>query len=473
MLKNKLDMKKIVLFSILLAVAGTPLAAQDTVRQADPWYSSEAHNRLTQIINIGLDANAFFYRYSGSWPGNEYYTVQRVWDDFFKMCVPQTNENYLYGIAVTAYNFPVHVEGMDMDPIMGLYVLNDDSSMWAWTPVRIYDSLTPTNVRRDCYFDYELGTPEKPDSHIVVPTTELYFDTPYHRDSLPDTLFLSLNWTDERKQRYKDWVASHCSSADSMDCMMQPVVAWGQSLPTSLCFGTPLWFSDVIELWDSNYYDTGWNPSDPNIINLDYSYNRVALQQLSPTGYPSARAFWGCIFPIKNLRCTAPRLHLAGRETDAATVIWSQAEAGEAYQLSLATYSLIPDSGMLVTPTDTFHTFTGLHPDTIYHAWVRKACRYTTAGSDTLVWSDWSHPLTFRASVGIDEVDANGLRVTAQGGRIAVQGLAAGERAEVFDMKGCRVATLENNGCTLPLPQGVYMLRTQPSHRHRRVVVTR
>ena len=447
-------MKKIVLFSLLLAVAGTPLAAQDTVRQADPWYSSEAHNPLERLCNM---AHVIPDGWTFRWNEGYYYDTIGAGDDLFKMSVIQDSGDFLYGIAVTAYNFPVHVEGMDMDPVMGLYVVNDSGMREdGFVPVRIYDSLSLTNVRRDCYFEYVLGHPEKPDTHIVVPTTELYFDTPYRRASLPDTIFLSLCWTNSRKQNYKNWIAAHCSSPIIKDCLIQPVVANTRALPTSLSFETSV-------LWSDHKWEVG-------------SYNRVDLNYdsyMTPGGYTAPSTFWGCIFPIKNLRCTAPHLYLAGREGNAATVRWWQAEAGEAYQLSLATYSLIPESGMLVTPTDTFHTFTGLQPDTIYHAWVRKACRYTTAGYDTLVWSDWSHPLTFRASVGIDEVDDGRLRVTAQGGRIAVQGLAAGERAEVYDMKGCRVATLQADGSTPPLPQGVYMLRTQPSHRHRRVVVTR
>ena len=444
-------MKKIVLIALLLAIAVTPLAAQDTVRRADPWYSSEDSNPLMLLHNMahGMPNDWCFW-----WNEGQYYRETRTGDDLFKMSVSQDTGGYLYGIAVTAYNFPVHVEGQDMFPIMGLYVVNDSATrVPAWTPVRIYDSLSVTNTRRDCYFDYELGHPEKPDTHIVVPTTELYFDTPYHRDSLPDTIFLSLCWTDSRKQNYKNWVAAHCSCPNITDCLIQPVVASAIAQPTSLFFMTSMVWSD--EAWEVG------------------SYNRVALNYdyVSPSGYTAPSAFWGCIFPIKNLRCTAPHLYLAGREGNAATVRWWQAEAGEAYQLSLGSYGGNPDSGMLATPADTFHTFTGLQPDTIYQVWVRKACRYTTAGYDTLVWSAWSQPLVFRASVGIDEVDDDGLRVAVQGGRIAVQGLAAGERAEVYDMKGCRVATLQADGSTPPLPQGVYMLRSQQANRHRRVVV--
>ena len=180
----------------------------------------------------------------------------------------------------------------------------------------------------------------------------------------------------------------------------------------------------------------------------------------------------GPLFPIVKLRCTAPYLRYAGHGDNSATVTWWQAERGESYQLSLGPYGGNPDSGMLVTPIDTFYTFTGLQTDSIYSAWVRKACRYTTAGYDTVVWSDWSRPVFFRAAVGIGEVDDYTLQVTTRDGRIAVQGLTADQRAEVYDMKGCRVAVLTADGLTPPLPQGVYMVRAGHSWT-RKVVLMR
>ena len=165
-------------------------------------------------------------------------------------------------------------------------------------------------------------------------------------------------------------------------------------------------------------------------------------------------------------------LHIEERAERLVTVSWLATSDTGLYQLSLGPYGSDPDSGMIVTPTDTFYTFTGLLPDTIYSAWVRKACRYTTAGYDTLVWSDWSRPVIFRAAVGIGEVDDYTLQVTTHDGRIAVQGLTAGQRAEVYDMKGCRVAVLTADGLTPPLPQGVYMIRADHSWT-RKVVLLR
>ena len=166
-------------------------------------------------------------------------------------------------------------------------------------------------------------------------------------------------------------------------------------------------------------------------------------------------------------------MRLVGHGGDSVTVGWWQAEGGEAYELSLGTYGSDPDTGLLVTPADSVHTFTGLQSDTLYSIWVRKACRYTTAGYDTLVWSDWSRPLVCRTSVGIGEVyGGEGLHVAAQDGCVAVQGLAVGERAEVYDMKGSRVATLAADGRTAPLPQGVYLVRTTAG-RARKAVLTR
>ena len=166
-------------------------------------------------------------------------------------------------------------------------------------------------------------------------------------------------------------------------------------------------------------------------------------------------------------------MRLVGHGGDSVTVGWWQAEEGEAYELSLGTYGSDPDGATPVTATDSVYTFTGLQNDSIYSIWVRKACRYTTAGYDTLVWSDWSRPLVCRTSVGIGEVyDGEGLHVAAQDGCVAVQGLASGERAEVYDMKGCRVATLAADGRTAPLPQGVYLVRTTAG-RARKAVLTR
>ncbi len=49
------------------------------------------------------------------------------------------------------------------------------------------------------------------------------------------------------------------------------------------------------------------------------------------------------------------------------------------------------------------YTFTDLEPGVLLGVWVRKDCRYTTPGYDTIAYSDWSHPVGFMA-LGLDEV---------------------------------------------------------------------
>ena len=169
-------------------------------------------------------------------------------------------------------------------------------------------------------------------------------------------------------------------------------MGWSDPLPT----GSFIYFNGQIDL----HFDTSSVPS--------VGYNLVAAYNWGMgNNLYLPHANWGCLFPIVKLRCTAPKIKAVGYAEEAATVSWWQAEAGESYQLSLASYGANPDSGMMVSPTDTFYTFTGLEPDVIYQAWVRKACRYTTSGYDTLVWSEWSHPTTFRTAVGISAVEGD------------------------------------------------------------------
>ena len=171
---------------------------------------------------------------------------------------------------------------------------------------------------------------------------------------------------------------------------------------------------------------------------------------------------WGGIFPIVELRCVAPtNFQLVERGYRSATVTWRQNETPDQYQLSIGPVGIEPDSGTMVTTTDTFYTFTDLEPDTRYMVWVRKACRYITASYDTLVWSDWSSPTGFFA-LGMDEVEADGVRITSQRGSIVVEG-AEGREVRVYDMLGREVngkAKSEKGEATLSVPAaGIYMVR--------------
>lgn len=155
-------------------------------------------------------------------------------------------------------------------------------------------------------------------------------------------------------------------------------------------------------------------------------------------------------------------------------MVWQQYDAPEQYQLSIGPVGIEADSGTMYYTTDTSYTFTDLEPDTRYMVWVRKACRYTTAGYDTLVWSEWSGPVGFFA-LGVDEVEADGVRLSGQNGHILVQD-AEGKEVRVYDMLGREVngkRKVESGKCVLAVPTaGVYMVRVGnlPA---RRVVVMR
>ena len=404
-------MKKIILF-ILFFLGVFIVHSQDTVSENTPWYMYRSHSNLWYMIHekpLPIIGH-FIDQYQGK----------------------DSGDIYVYGVAVTINYVPVEEErrneAVTMTPT---FMLFDQLANGNPPTVSFLDSTNVLGKVQQCKFEYVLS-----DSNSVTPCYEFYFDNPHHFVAPDDTFYVSIYWPEERATRYMDW-----------------------------------WHNEALSSWDYYMYErfavmenyepiVGWY-SDPNAGMFDfvpnYSINRV----------------WGYLFPIVQLRCTAPYLSMAGHEGDATTVRWWQAEAGESYQVALGPYGSSPESATVVATTDTFHTFTGLQADSIYSAWVRKACRYTTTGYDTLVWSDWSRPLVFRTAVGIGEVDDFTLQVASREGCIMVSGLTAGERAEVYDMLGRRVAALTSDGVTEPLPQGLYLVRTTAHSRARRVAVLR
>ena len=181
------------------------------------------------------------------------------------------------------------------------------------------------------------------------------------------------------------------------------------------------------------------------------------------------------MFPIVNLRCVAPRLRMVERDHASATVSWTQAEPGMAYELSYAPFGTEPDSGTIVGTQDTVYTVTGLESGVREAVWVRKACHYTLGGHDTVVWGNWSAPLAF-FPLGIGEVDDGDLRVYARGRQVVVEGLTGDGTVRLYDMLGRQVAaarTADGEAVTLTAPAaGVFLVRpdSQPA---RRIVLTR
>ena len=267
----------------------------------------------------------------------------------------------------------------------------------------------------------------------VVPCYEFYFDTPRHFHMPTDTFFyVGYYITSERVQRYNEyWRSELNSDVDSF---------WSVYLAH---YANP-----------TEPYAWGWTLSGPNA--------GMVVPDIEPIK-------WGFIFPIVGLRCTPTRLKTIRRGDGSAEVNWRRKDYPEFYQVSLAPADSQPEAGVMVSTVDTTWTFDSLQPGRDYSVWVRKACRYTTAGYDTLVYSEWSEPMRFSA-LGVGEVDGEGLQIGVQEGCVTVRGMTWGEQAEVVDMKGVLVAVLRGDGRTRPLAPGIYLIRTT-SGSARKVVV--
>ena len=427
-------MKKLIIILFACVSFSSTLLAQDTVCYPDPWYMYHSRSKLIYPRSVELNP---------AW-------VYGCCLNTTIMPYKWTPGDTIFGVAVTVSPLIIANNTEIVTDYSIFTAIREDSTIRAvlyegsWLPslgpVSLVDTARPDSLH-NCYFYYDWD----PDTDRVQPCVEFYFDYP-HTSFSSDTFYVGFHshQNNNSSSKYQYFYRPRLGvMRETVDLNVNPY-DW---------------------IFFTGYLD---NPSP--------TYDTFSF--FGPGFYMENGKFmrhWGCIFPIVKLRCKNPPVLHIGERVDprTMTVSWqANAETG-LYQLSLGTYGSNPDTGMIVMPTDTFYTFTDLLPDTIYQVWARKACRYTTAGYDTLVWSDWSRPVIFRASVGIGEVDDMTLQVTTRDGGIAVQGLAAGERAEVFDMQGRRVASLASDGVTPPLPQGVYLLRTTAHSRTRKVVLLR
>ena len=168
------------------------------------------------------------------------------------------------------------------------------------------------------------------------------------------------------------------------------------------------------------------------------------------------------------LRCSAPKVRVVEKHDDGVTVSWRQGDAGDVFQVALGRYDDGPDSASLLVTTDTFYTSSSHEQNTVMGIWVRKACRYTTAGYDTTVWSGWSQPAIFR-TVGIGEIaDGDDFSVNpnpASGSvGITLPQSIAGATLELCDLAGRTLSVHPLAGTHLSLdisrlPAGTYLLK--------------
>ena len=434
-------MKRLLFFVALMSLSLVSWAQGDTVRYPDPWYAYHPHpDSLIYPRTI----------HEWSWdvgPWNMRTLVQQY------NC---TKLDTIYGVAVTldtVFN-QWSFTSSDSDDVLTAVLYEKTGCGPSYMVenniinAHLVDSVsfhatgvhrTGSTVKR-CFFDYNWTA----DTDRVQPCVEFYFDHP-HSVFGSDTILVGYDWPAFRNE---DLVR--------------------------IRFGVfPM---------DVYYYNDGFDyvnfyQSESNAQNLEINATLIARPFIEFGGGMGMQE-WGGIFPIVKLRCTRPPVLSIQEHTDhSQRVRWTEGSDGD-YQLSLTTHGTDPADGLIVTTSGTDYTFDDLELDTIYKAWVRRSCRYTTDGYDTLVWSEWSQPRVFRVGVsgggeGIDEPEPEDLRIAVGDGRIGVQGLAPGRTAEVCDMLGRRVALLPADGQTGPLPQGVYMVRVGPGSARKVVVLRR
>jgi hypothetical protein len=432
-------MKRTLIALLTFFVAHIAWSQGDTVRYMDPWYKFNPYDK--ELVYPGsIDSYTWnSYAYMGRTVIHTY-----VWSP----------GDTIFGVAITMDTIIIDDENfVPSNPEESTFIalLFEKSGWMPHGPMaHLVDSVGAKRspLTRRCFFDYGWV----PDTERVQPCTEFYFDTP-HTSFNNDTFFVGY-----------DWPSYHDSVFYRLRYALEETEA-------DMTTGT--WALDVTNHYTQTY---------PLSSNMNF-YGQWFTNIFSSANN-TCRVLWGGMFPIVKLRCSRPPVLTLEEHTDnSQRVSWTMGSDG-GYQLSIGPYGSAPAEGEVVTVYGNEYTF-DTEADSIYSAWVRRSCRYTTASYDTLVWGEWSHPVTFRTAVsggGSDTLAIDGnlfveeAVVTARKGCIAVQGLAQGEQAEVYDMKGCRVATVTaDREVCVPVPAGVYMVRLLSRHgsSHRRVVVTR
>ena len=213
-------MKKIFFAVCLILLSAGSLRAQDTVTRHDPWYlyntitSCEDHYTHTYPHSYYDTLNGDYYYdtwdgWRGHWmtaEGYDWFNVQRHY---------RKHGEYVYGIAVTAFNMPLGEEWAPAAPIMGLYNFGVVTQYKDFNgvplvrniSVRMVDSLTILHQRNDCFFKYELNG-RTPVENVYSPCHEFYFQHPYPIDSLTDSFYVALAWPHERRNLYREMISS-------------------------------------------------------------------------------------------------------------------------------------------------------------------------------------------------------------------------------------------------------------------------
>ena len=422
---NKINVMKTRLFFIVLLMYGLmPTVAQpvvhvntrDTVRYGDPWYTFKPMPTLTEVWH---DYDGYSILFTNQ--------VDQVYT---------SDKSVLYGIAVTIDSIPKEESSAWLKCWRGVYYhlapLPYDIDRICFDSVLYSDSISTWNppLVKQCVFEYQIGESGNGFYKSTFPANcfEFYFDEPL--SLIPQDTFLIGGYANITSQAHRVRIIDYCGIDGSAS---QSWMQIGHIPPFGICH-----IGDTF----GYFYD-----HNTNYVGSDYdyycNYNRSYCH------------IWGMVFPITELRCTKPR----GLEVDSASrmVRWDHDADGVLFQLSLCAEGTLPDNGYIVTTADTMISFAAmpsLSPDTVYRLYLRKQCDFSTSRAAT-VWSDWCEPVVLNRNAGhgtegISDVEANGLRIHAEEGRIVVEG-AEGMEVKVYDVKGIQVANHD-------LPAGVYMV---------------
>ena len=398
----------------------------DTVRYGDPWYTFNSTTTLYERSTYS----------DWTWDTELRYELAAGWlftDGNLLFQHPYTPEGrQIFGIAITVDEpFIRNTHGLILEILqmylrrISYYISSSGDTIYTMTAVdsiERQDSIVLANASKTrCNFMYFLHSGEDTTkiNETVCSSYEFYFDNPVPiiRDSV--------------------WVCG---------------VARGSVINTLYDSIKAHYGIDISCKQEENVFYT--NSGNGHINHTDVS-QRIC----------------GLAFPIVKLRCVAPRVWLEGRGGEGSvTVRWRATEAGERYELAMGAPGSDPDAGtrVVLDSVGSTYTFDGLAQETEYAVWVRKACRYTTPGYDTLVWSDWSLPALV-STLGVGEVgDGTDFAVAPNPAHGTVTATlpqeALGGSLSLCDLAGRELEKRTVAGTTArfdtsALPAGVYLLK--------------
>ena len=464
-------MKKCII-SLLFVLPLYNVVAQDTVRYPDHWYGYTPREALMEFTGpdhttpgsmVEVWANeSYNYKYCSTYPQPDKYI------DIMKKVEPGVNQK-LYGIAVTMDPDVIDTlggklliyRGVSMVPQPSLLVSGADRPYMYYGNVDSFYTI-PFNdppLMKECVFEYDYS----------LPTVRSFYSNCYEF-YLDEPLDLSTNNTYIGITQCGFWYNKLNMGRDTSRSQVILIGSPSNNPEYPFQFSNRMYMGIQFISGGKDYLDYYEQPGYEN----EYWYD----------------CWWGMIFPILSPRCTAPKcFHIEHGGANKDTARWCGDQESEVFQVSLSGYPASPDSGSIVTVTDTSYLLPDTLPDTVCVAYVRKMCTFEFATHTDTVWGDWSAPIVVAGDttgLGIDTtgsgIDTTGTggdtlsiaRADLQQGIILTPNPASGtvtvrsaERMteiEVLDIVGNKMMTHKASGLTTKLdvatlPRGTYIVR--------------